>query len=178
MSTQESESRRALQVHNASAPSNSLLHQDVPQQMRSSTSTTWSALSSSIDLIEPSPLSLPQQQPRDPGCQRRRVEFALLIKILLKILLEDAEISLYHQVRLSISTCTKRNRMGDPSFSPLEDVLEAHLWLMVGDTYWDRAVSLQQRYLQRKAFQPQRDNAPKLLHPGAPPKESHQVVQL
>lgn len=83
--------------------------------------------------------------------QRRRREFALLIKVLLKLLWNAGEVSLYHQVRLSIATCAKRNRMGDPSFSPLEDVLEAHLWLMVGDTYWEKATNLQQKYLQQRA---------------------------
>jgi hypothetical protein len=87
--------------------------------------------------------------------QRRRKEFALLIKILLKILWDAKEVSLYHQVRLSIATCTKRNRMGDPSFRPLEDVLEAHLWLMVGDMYWEKAAALQTQYLvgRRAAIQ-------------------------
>ena len=120
-------------------------------------SVALSSPSSRMDFMEPSPLMMSQRgAPRDPSRQRRRVEFALLVKILLKILLDEQETNLYHQVRLSISTCTHRNRMGDPSFMPLEEVLEAHLWLMVGDTYWDRAVNLQQRYLQRKAFQPQR----------------------
>jgi len=131
-----------------------------------------------MELIEPSPLTITQLQSRDPGCQRRRVEFALLVKILLKILLTKGEITLYHQVRLSIATCTKRNRMGDPSFIPLEDVLEAHLWLMVGDTYWDRAVNLQQKYLQRKAFQPQRDGSLRQNQATAPTNQSRRVVQL
>lgn len=103
--------------------------------------------------------------------QRRRKEFALLIKILLKVLWDAKEVSLYHQVRLSIATCTKRNRMGDPSFSPLEDVLEAHLWMMVGDTYWDKATNLQQKYLQRKEFLARPDPSLRLL-------QAYQDMQL
>lgn len=95
-----------------------------------------------------------QQQLTAADITRRshRMELALLVKILLKILNEANAINLYHQVRLSVATCTKRNRMGDPSFSPIEDVLEAHLWLMVGDTYWEKATDLQQHYLKRKAM--------------------------
>lgn len=119
-----------------------------------------------------------QRPPRDPRCQRRRVEFALLVKILLKILLDQRETNLYHQVRMSISTCTNRNRMGDPSFMPLEDVLEAHLWLMVGDTYWDRAVNFQQKYLQHKAIQSQHNQASRQHQHGVQDKQARRVVPL
>ncbi len=170
--------KRMQQDKNAGSMfSPSSFHQDNFKYMQSN-STASLTIPSRMDLIEPSPLALPQQQSRDPDCQNHRVEFALLVKILLKILLDEAEINLYHQVRLSISTCTKRNRMGDPSFSPLEDVLEAHLWLMVGDTYWDRAVNLQQKYLQRKAFQPKRDSLLRRMDPDASSKPSRRVVQL
>ena len=147
-------------------------------QPREQSSAALLIPSSRMHFMEPSPLMVLQRPPRDPCCQRRRVEFALLVKILLKILLDERETNLYHQVRLSISTCTNRNRMGDPSFMPLEDVLEAHLWLMVGDTYWDRAVHFQQKYLQRKASQSQRKQISRQHQQNVQDTESRHVVPL
>lgn len=163
----------------SSSPGTSTVPVEYPPAREPSSAVVVATPSSRMDFMEPSPLMMSQRPPtRDPRCQRRRVEFALLIKILLKLLLDQRETTLYHQVRLSISTCTNRNRMGDPSFMPLEDVLEAHLWLMVGDTYWDRAVNLQQRYLQRKAFQPQHKQTSRQHQQTLQDKQSRRVVPL
>jgi len=114
----------------------------------------------------------------DPARLRRRMEFALLVKILLKVLNDANEAYLNNQVQLSVATSTKSNNMGDPSFSPLEDVLAAHLWLLVGDKYWDKAVDLQQKYLQRKTAAASRHRGyPR--PPGAPSKlQMRRIVLL
>ena len=95
-----------------------------------------------------------------------RALFALFIKILLQSIKESGDMFLYQQVRIVIATCTKRNRMGDPNFMPLEDVLEVHLRQMVGEAHWLRAleyrrayVSLQEKRERRKLVKRQRDMA-------------------
>jgi hypothetical protein len=80
----------------------------------------------------------------------QRALFALFIKILLKTLKRSGEDILVQQVRAVISTCTTRNRMGDPHFSPLEEVLELYLQQMVGEAHWQKARHLQRAYLERR----------------------------
>ena len=80
----------------------------------------------------------------------RRTLFALLIKFLLKSLNESGDIVLIHRTRSVISMCTQRNRMGDPSFSPLEDVLESVLHQIVGENHWQRAQDYRWDYLKKR----------------------------
>ena len=42
--------------------------------------------------------------------------------------------------------------MGDPHFSPLEEVLELYLQQTVGDVYWQKAQDLRRAYLERKCL--------------------------
>ena len=85
-------------------------------------------------------------------CPRRtnRAQFALFVKILLKQLARSQDDYLHQQACEVIATCTRRNRMGDIHFSPLEDVLEGHLHQLVGDQIWKKAELFQQIYLQQK----------------------------
>jgi hypothetical protein len=80
----------------------------------------------------------------------QRALFALFIKILLKTLKRSGEDMLVQQVRAVVSTCTRRNRMGDLHFSPLEEVLELYLQQMVGEAHWQKARHLQRAYLERR----------------------------
>lgn len=97
--------------------------------------------------------------------RNHRAMFALLIKILLKSLKQSGDIRLYRKVRAVISTCIQRNRMRDPHFSPLEDILEVILRDVVGDAYWQRAKDFQREFLldrRRRACQYQQQ----ILIPG------------
>jgi hypothetical protein len=76
-----------------------------------------------------------------------RAKFALLIKILLKRLEQSGDLFLYQQVKIVISTCTQRNRMKDPHFAPLEDILQVHLRDMVGEAHWQAAKDLPRVFL-------------------------------
>ena len=87
----------------------------------------------------------------------RRLEFALLLKILLKVLLQAGETDLYHRVKLDVHTCNDRHtKMECPDLEPLEEVLEAHLWLTVGEKYWSQTLQLRQEYILRRRQQQQR----------------------
>jgi hypothetical protein len=79
--------------------------------------------------------------------KNQRALFALFIKILLKTLEEAEEDMLRQQVRTVIATCTRRNRLGDPSFMPLQEVLESYLRQIVGEIYWQTAKGYQRAYL-------------------------------
>jgi hypothetical protein len=99
---------------------------------------------SSLPVVSPHAHSCP------PKATNRRARFALQIKFLLKVLKDAGEEQLRNQARVVISTCTRQNRMGDPNFSPLEDVVESYLRALVGEVYWEVAQSYQRRYLQQK----------------------------
>jgi hypothetical protein len=86
--------------------------------------------------------------------------FVLFVKILLKCLdrpgvnggSDDARA--LKQVA-TILECTRRNRMGDSSYTPLLDALERRLRSTVGDENWYRAARLCDRYLERRRSSPQ-----------------------
>jgi len=85
---------------------------------------------------------------------RRRHErtlFFMFLKILLKSIEQSGDRVLSQQVRSAILTCTRRNRMGDPHFSPLDKVLEEYLRQMVGELNWAKAKDYQRVYLTKKA---------------------------
>jgi hypothetical protein len=82
--------------------------------------------------------------------RQQRIILTLFIKILLKHLSESGETVLYQKVRILIFTCTRRHRLRDPHFSPLEDVLRRNLRRLVGEYHWQRARMLQRAYVERK----------------------------
>lgn len=84
---------------------------------------------------------------------RRRQErtiFLMFLKILLKSIEQSGDRVLSQQVRSVILTCTKRNRMGDPHFSPMENVLEEYIRQIVGELNWQKAKNYQRVYLTKK----------------------------
>ena len=92
----------------------------------------------------------------DSSLVRRRQErtiFFMFLKILLKSIEQSGDRVLSQQVRSTILTCTRRNRMGDPHFSPLDEVLEEHLRQMVGELNWAKAKDYQRVYLTRNMAQ-------------------------
>ena len=128
-----------------------ILYHKTPRSTSKQQTTTLKISSRSYSNMMRYPnLMRTQNVPRDPKRRQQRMLFAMFIKILLKYLAESDKEVLCQQVRSVISTCTKRNRMGDPNFWPLEDVLEAHLREMVGEAHWQRAKRLQRHYMERK----------------------------
>lgn len=74
----------------------------------------------------------------------KQKSFLLFIKVLLKCLDTTGNHVLKDRTKAIVGECTRRNRMGDPAFMPLQDAVEARLRVVVGEDYWTRA----QRYVQ------------------------------
>jgi hypothetical protein len=90
----------------------------------------------------------------DSRLLRRRHErtiFFMFLKILLKSIEQSGDRVLSQQVRSAILTCTRRNRMGDPHYSPLDEVLEEYLRQMVGELNWAKAKGYPRFCLTKKA---------------------------
>lgn len=71
--------------------------------------------------------------------QRRKLNenqrFVLFTKILFR-LLEQSSPQLVRQVKALVAHCSRRNRMGDPNYAPLQDAVESRLRYIVGDDFY------------------------------------------
>jgi hypothetical protein len=83
--------------------------------------------------------------------RHERTMFFMFLKILLKSIEQSGDRVLSQQVRSAILTCTRRNRVGDPHFSPLDQVLKEYLRQMVGELNWAKAKDYQRVYLTKKS---------------------------
>jgi len=80
--------------------------------------------------------------------QKKR--FLLFIKILFKSLEESADSETRDQAKEIVADCTRRNRLGDPAYSPLTDAVDRRLRGLVGESYWQRAHAFMLFYLRRR----------------------------
>ena len=90
------------------------------------------------------PVSLPiaQNPPTsDVGVRRsrQRRDFLLFVRVLIKCIEQSHNYKLTLQTKALVAECVKRNRMGDPHFSPLQDSMEIRLRGLVGQDYWHQA---------------------------------------
>ena len=105
------------------------------------------------DLPTPTMISSPRLQ----QSQALRVPFLLQVKVLLQYLRRQGRNSnnpsmflLYTQAKEVVSTCVKRNRMGDANFTPLKPTLSALLRELVGDVHWEYSKVLTQHMIKKK----------------------------
>lgn len=68
-----------------------------------------------------------------------RARFLVFIKILFKCLDQANEHQIRDQAKKIVAECTRRNRMGDPNFTPLIDAVEKRLRRFVGESHWRKA---------------------------------------
>ena len=68
-----------------------------------------------------------------------RRHFLLFVRVLIKCIEQSQNYKLKLQAKAMVSECVKRNRMGDPHFSPLQESLELRLRGLVGPDYWNQA---------------------------------------
>jgi hypothetical protein len=66
----------------------------------------------------------------------KRARFVIFLKILLDRLQESGDFCEYELAKFVVLYSAKRNRLGDTSFSPLVDVLERRLRVIVGEAHW------------------------------------------
>ena len=83
------------------------------------------------------------------ACQKRR--FLLFIKILFKSLEQACEFETRDRAREIVSDCTRRNRLEDPAFTPLIDVIDQRLRRYVGEAHWRRAHMYMHHYLMTRS---------------------------
>ena len=89
---------------------------------------------------------------------QQKKRFLLFIKILFKSLGRE-ETETRDVAKSIVSDCTRRNRLGDPQYSPLMDAIDRRLRGHVGEVHWRRAHMYMQHYMsrdQRAARLPQR----------------------
>ena len=78
--------------------------------------------------------------------------FLIFIKILFKCIERCSNGLLRQRAKAIVTECTRRNRMGDSNFSPLQDAVEARLKDIVGDMYWNQAKVYTGYYCQQKGI--------------------------
>ncbi len=102
--------------------------------------------------------SLPQSPPNQAAANEalkitetalQKKRFLLFIKILFKSLERASELETRDKAKQIIADCTRRNRMGDPAFTPLMDSIDQRLRGHVGEIHWRRAHVYMQLYIQR-----------------------------
>ena len=80
---------------------------------------------------------------------QQKKRFLLFIKILFKSL-EQAPPELRDVAKAIVSDCTRRNRLGDPSYVPLMDAIDRRLRGHVGEVHWRRAHMYMQHFMKRE----------------------------
>lgn len=78
--------------------------------------------------------------------KKTQKDFLLFIKILLKCLTTTQNQLLKERTKAIVSECTKRNRLGDPAYMPLQTAVEVRLRPLVGEQLWTRAENYVQSY--------------------------------
>jgi hypothetical protein len=81
-----------------------------------------------------------------------REQFLLFIKILLKFIEQAGNPRLRQHAKAVVGECTRRNRMGDMDYVPLQDAVEMRLRNVVGDITWTRAKLYVDHYVAKRGI--------------------------
>eukprot|EP00934_Nitzschia_sp_Nitz4_P000034 Nitzschia sp. Nitz4//scaffold1_size375055//369358//369741//NITZ4_000346-RA/size375055-processed-gene-0.93-mRNA-1//1//CDS//3329541255//34//frame0 len=71
-----------------------------------------------------------------PVLQKKR--FVLFMKIFMDTV-HAADEEAFQKARMIVADCTRRNRLGDPKYTPLMDAVQRRLRKELGETHWRRA---------------------------------------
>lgn len=80
-----------------------------------------------------------------------RTRFLVFIKILFKCLDQANEPEFRDRAKEIVAECTRRNRMGDPKFTPLVEAVEKRLRAFVGETHWKKASILLRAFAAKQS---------------------------
>ena len=105
----------------------------------------WSSPSSSPATVQ----SCASSSENPVVTKEHRARFLVFIKILFKSLDNTNEHELRDRAKRIVAECTRRNRLGDPLFSPLVEAVERRLRRVVGEAHWRKA-SLLLRHFSAK----------------------------
>ena len=94
------------------------------------------------------PVSPPTQSRPRTSMLSSKMRLMVFIKIILKCLESDlVDPNVRLKVKQVIAECTRKNREGDPDYTPLEDAIERRLRFAVDDCHWNRAKTLMDHYI-------------------------------
>jgi hypothetical protein len=79
-----------------------------------------------------------------------RERFLVFIKILFRLLDQANEPEIRLRAKTIVAECTRRNRLGDPNFSPLMEAVERRLRGFVGEVLWRRALLLLRHFVAKR----------------------------
>ena len=91
-----------------------------------------------------------QSESQSHRSRSHREQFLLFIKILFKCLDQANEPEKREKAKKIVAECTRRNRAGDPDFSPLMEAVEKRLRGFVGEMLWRRAHLLLRHYVNKR----------------------------
>mmetsp|Transcript_110604 Transcript_110604/g.155270 ORF Transcript_110604/g.155270 Transcript_110604/m.155270 type:complete len:237 (+) Transcript_110604:41-751(+) len=95
------------------------------------------------------------QKRKNPVVMERE-NFLMFIKILFKVLEEDAAASsIKSRAQRIVMECRRLNRQGDPNFDPMMDAVGRRLRVFVGETKWRKAHLLVHHYKCKRQQQQQ-----------------------
>ena len=81
-----------------------------------------------------------------------REQFVVFVKILFKCIEQSDDQNLRLKAKAIVNECTRRNRMGDSNYTPLQDAVERRLKKIVGELYWARAKLSFDHYCRSKGL--------------------------
>lgn len=76
--------------------------------------------------------------------------FLVFVKILLKYVDRTNNPQLRRNAKAVVAECTRRNRMGDAEYTPLQDAVERRLRISLGEVHWARAKQCFDTYVARQ----------------------------
>lgn len=82
-----------------------------------------------------------------------REQFVVFVKILFKCLDLTGDSKLRPKAKAVVRECTRRNRMGDSDYCPLQDAVERRLRGTVGELHWARAKLYFDQYCQKRGLE-------------------------
>lgn len=85
------------------------------------------------------------------AANNHRARFLVFIKILFKCLDQANEPDIRDRAKEIVAECTRRNRMGDPKFTPLVEAVEKRLRVFVGEMHWKKASILLRTFAARQS---------------------------
>ena len=92
------------------------------------------------------PLQVQIPTPRPGGRDRYRSlsskqKFLVFVKVLFKVIEQQNDRAMLLNAKAVVAKCAQRNRVGDRNYMPLQEATSIRLRLVVGESYWDRAMS-------------------------------------
>ena len=96
----------------------------------------------------------PPPRPRRRKQLNEQERFLLFTKSLFQLLKVSNNQRLCQQVKHIVAECTRRNRLGDPQYMPLQWAVETRVRAAVGDLLYEKLQVNLERYCQRKGLVP------------------------